>query len=179
MPDLQLTWTEDELLAGHDVVEPLVAGGVRCHGGFDADGCVRVAAHAQPCAGDPRPGRSRTATPFGTEILDAPLELWPEVFPNVAQSKYLLREGVREPTISSLTRIGTVEGFGGLIRAVKVDDMQSHFDESIGAPRSSTCSAGCSRRTRATKPAGKTKAATSRCGSRRATSRSSTRCPTT
>ena len=68
---------------------------------------------------------------FGTEILDAPLELWPEVFPNVAQTKYLLREGVREPTISSLTRIGTVEGFGSMIRAVQVDDLQSHFDETI------------------------------------------------
>ena len=68
---------------------------------------------------------------FGTEILDAPIELWPEVYPNVAQSKYLLREGVREPTISSLTRIGTVEGFGALIRNVRVDDLQSHFDESI------------------------------------------------
>ena len=130
MGDVQLTWTGDELLAGHDVVEPLVAGGVRCHGGFDADG-----AYVSP--------RTRNRVPaitawqeshreqFGTEILDAPLELWPEVFPNVAQSKYLLREGVREPTISSLTRIGTVEGFGSMIRAVKVDDMQSHFDESI------------------------------------------------
>jgi hypothetical protein len=130
MGDVQLTWSGDELLAGHDVVEPLVAGGVRCHGGFDADG-----AYVSP--------RTRNRVPaitawqeshheqFGTEILDAPLELWPEVFPNVAQSKYLLREGVREPTISSLTRIGTVEGFGSMIRAVKVDDMQSHFDEPI------------------------------------------------
>jgi hypothetical protein len=49
----------------------------------------------------------------------------------VAQSKYLLQAGVREPTISALTRIGTVEGFGSMIRAVKVDRLQSHFDESI------------------------------------------------
>jgi hypothetical protein len=33
--------------------------------------------------------------------------------------------------ISSLTRIGTVEGFGSMIRAVHVDRLQSHFDESI------------------------------------------------
>jgi hypothetical protein len=38
---------------------------------------------------------------------------------------------VREPVITSLTRIGTVEGFGSMIRAVQVDDLQSHFDESI------------------------------------------------
>jgi hypothetical protein len=130
MIDVQLTWTEPELLAGHGVVEPLVAGGVRCHGGFDANG-----EYVSP--------RTRNRVPaieawqqshreqFGSEILDAPLELWPEVFPNVAQSKYLIREGVREPTISALTRIGTVEGFGSMIRAVKVDELQSHFDESI------------------------------------------------
>src|SRR3712207_7396691 len=41
---------------------------------------------------------------FGTEILDAPIDLWPETFPNVAQAKFLLAEGVREPVITTLTR---------------------------------------------------------------------------
>ena len=179
MSDLQLTWTERELLADHDVAEPLVAGGVRCHGGFDADG-----AYVSP--------RTRNRVPaieawqqshreqFGTELLDAPLELWPEVYPNVAQSKYLLREGVREPTISTLTRIGTVEGFGvDDPRGARSTTCSRTSTSASPAPRSRTCSAGCSRRTRATKPAGRTKAATSRCGSRRATSRSSTRSPRT
>ena len=118
MIDVQLTWTERELLAGHDIVEPLVAGGVRCHGGFDANGeyvSPRTRNRVPAIAAWQQSHREQ----FGTEILDAPLELWPEVFPNVAQSKYLLREGVREPTISSLTRIGTVEGFGSMIRAVQ------------------------------------------------------------
>jgi hypothetical protein len=130
MGDVQLTWTGEELLAGHDVVEPLVAGGVRCHGGFDGGG-VYVSPRTRNRVPAIKAWQESHREQFGTEILDAPLELWPEVFPNVAQSKYLLREGVREPTISSLTRIGTVEGFGSMIRAVKVDDMQSHFDESI------------------------------------------------
>src|SRR5690348_16103534 len=130
MTALQLTFTERELLAGHEIAEPLVAGGVRCHGGFDADGryvSPRTRHRAPAIAAWQQSHREQ----FGTEILDAPLELWPDVYPNVAQSKYLLREGVRDPMISSLTRIGTVEGFGGLIRAVQVSDMQSHFDESI------------------------------------------------
>ena len=38
MSNLQMEWTEDELLATDPIVEPLIAGGVRCHGGFDADG---------------------------------------------------------------------------------------------------------------------------------------------
>jgi len=130
MTGLQLTFTERELLAGHEVAEPLVAGGVRCHGGFDADGryvSPRTRNRLPAIAAWQQSHREQ----FGTEILDAPIELWPEVYPSVAQSKFLLREGVREPTISSLTRIGTVEGFGGMIRAVQVDDLQSHFVESI------------------------------------------------
>lgn len=34
----QTAFTQDELLASHPCAEPLIAGGVRCHGGFDADG---------------------------------------------------------------------------------------------------------------------------------------------
>src|SRR5512144_704049 len=34
----QLEYTESELLENHDFAEPLIAGGVRCHGGFDDDG---------------------------------------------------------------------------------------------------------------------------------------------
>ncbi len=130
MTDSQLKFTEQELLAGHDVAEPLLAGGMRCHGGFDANGeyvSPRTRNRAPAIVAWQQSHREH----FGTEILDAPLELWPEVFPNVAQSKYLLREGVREPTISALTRIGTVEGFGSMIRAVKVDQMHKHFDEPI------------------------------------------------
>jgi hypothetical protein len=130
MVDIQLTWTESELLAGHDVAEPLVAGGVRCHGGFAADGTY-VSPRTRNRVPAIRAWQQSHRQQFGTEIVDAPLELWPEVFPNVAQSKYLIRQGVREPTISALTRIGTVEGFGSMIRSVKVDRLQSHFDESI------------------------------------------------
>jgi hypothetical protein len=130
MIDLQLNWTEAELLADHEVAEPLVAGGVRCHGGFDANGRY-VSPRTRNRAPAIRAWQQSHREHFGTEILGAPTELWPEVFPSVAQSKYLLREGVREPTISALTRIGTVEGFGSMIRTVRVERLQSHFEESI------------------------------------------------
>jgi hypothetical protein len=130
MAELPLTWTESELLADHEVVEPLIAGSVRCHGGFAANG-----SYVSPRTKNRVPAigawQQSHREQFGTEILEAPIELWPEVFPSVAQTKYLLREGVAAPTISSLTRIGTVEGFGSMIRAVQVDRLQSHFDESI------------------------------------------------
>ncbi len=38
MGTAQVQFTEEELLADLPVVEPLIAGGVRCHGGFDDDG---------------------------------------------------------------------------------------------------------------------------------------------
>jgi hypothetical protein len=128
--NLQLNWSEAELLANDDVAEPLVAGGVRCHGGFAADGTY-VSPRTKYRVPATKAWQQSHREVFGGEILDAPLELWPEVFPNVAQTKYLLREGVPGPTISALTRIGTVEGFGSLIRAVNVENMQRHFAESI------------------------------------------------
>jgi hypothetical protein len=128
--NLQLHWTESELLATGELAEPVFAGGLRCHGGFDAGG-----AYVSPRTKNRIPAidawQESHREVFGTEILDAPIELWPEVYPNVAQTKYLLREGVPEPTIGALTRIGTVEGFGSMIRGVSVENLQQHFVESI------------------------------------------------
>lgn len=130
MTNLQLEWSEPELLATDDVVEPLFAAGVRCHGGFDVDGNYRSP-------------RTRFRTPaieawqrnhrkqWGTELLDTPLSTWPETYPNVAQAKFLVRERVRAPIVTTLTRIGTVEGFGAMIRYATVDDPQRFFVEDI------------------------------------------------
>ena len=128
--NLQLDWTEDELLATDDIVEPLVVGGLRCHGGFDDDG-----AYHSP--------RTRFRTPaieswqrnhvaaFDTELIDVPLSTWPDTYPNVDQAKFLIREGVRGPVITTLTRIGTVEGFGAMIRHANLGDPQRYFEESV------------------------------------------------
>ncbi len=125
-----MTWSEAELLANDEVAEPLVAGGVRCHGGFASNGAY-LSPRTKYRVPATKAWQQSHREAFGTDILDAPIELWPEVFPNVAQTKFLLRAGVTEPTIGALTRIGTVEGFGSMIRAVIVEDMQQHFDESI------------------------------------------------
>jgi hypothetical protein len=128
--NLQLTWSEVELLANDDVAEPLVAGGVRCHGGFADDGRY-VSPRAKNRVPATKAWQQSHRELFGNDILDAPIEQWPDTFPNVAQTKYLLREGLPGPTISALTRIGTVEGFGSMIRAVNVEKLQRHFAESI------------------------------------------------
>jgi hypothetical protein len=130
MGNLQLHWTEAELLETDRLAEPLIAGGLRCHGGFDADGAY-VSPRTRFRAPAIRGWQQHHTETFGAEILDAPLEQWPEPYPNVAQSKYLLREGVRLPTITTLTRVGTVEGFGGLIRGWGCGDVQPNVVESI------------------------------------------------
>jgi hypothetical protein len=130
MSNLQLDWTEDELLATDDVAEPVIAYGVRCHGGFTSDGSY-VSPRTKFRVPAINAWQQSHREQFGTEILESPLDRWPKNFPNVAQSKYLLREGVRGPMSSSLTRIGTVEGFGSVIRQVDVGDIQRFFDDSI------------------------------------------------
>jgi len=130
MTTLQVEFTEQELLADAAIVEPLVAGGVRCHGGFDDEG-----EYVSPRTKHRVPGivawQDKHVEEFSKPILDIPLETWPEHYPNVAQARYLIEAGVREPLIATLTRIGTVEGFGANIRFLQPGDMQRHFDESV------------------------------------------------
>lgn len=130
MTTAQVEFTEEELLADHDGLEPLFADGVRCHGGFDETG-----AYVSPRTKYRWPAivawEAQRQAQFGTDVLDIPLETWPENFPNVAQSKLLLRHGVREPTIAALTRIGTIEGFGAMLRHLQVPDLQPCFDEDL------------------------------------------------
>ncbi len=130
MSNLQTSWTEAELLTTDPVAEPLVVAGYRCHGGFDDSGRYH-SPRTRFRVGAIEAWRQQHREQFGAELLDVPLDTWPATYPNVAQSRYLLEEGVREPMISTLTRIGTVEGFGAMIRHANVADRQRFFVESI------------------------------------------------
>jgi hypothetical protein len=125
---VQLTFDEAELLASHDFEEPLIAGGVRCHGGFDADGTYVSprTKHRVPAIANWQANHRAT---FGTELFDLPLDTWPGHYPNVAQARFLIESGVPRPIIDTLTRIGTVEGFGGMIRLSPVPDRHRTFVE--------------------------------------------------
>ena len=50
---------------------------------------------------------------------------------NVDQARFLVQTGVPEPLIATLTRIGTVEGYGANIRRLKPTHLQRHFAEDI------------------------------------------------
>jgi hypothetical protein len=126
----QVVFTEEELLMDAPVAEPLIAGGVRCHGGFEADG-----AYVSPRTAFRTPAidawQRQHCTQFGTEIIEVPLETWPAHLPNLDQATFLLRSGVPEPLIATLTRIGTVEGYGANIRHLRPSNLQRFFVEDI------------------------------------------------
>jgi hypothetical protein len=126
----QLEFTEAEILADHHFVEPLIAHGVRCHGGFDEDGTYVSprTKHRAPAIEAWEANRRKLA---GTDPVTLPLDTWPQNFPNIEQSKFLIGKGIPEPTISALTRIGTVEGFGAMLRYQPLPDFQGLFADDI------------------------------------------------
>lgn len=126
----RLIYSEAELLSSHELAEPLIAAGVRCHGGFDATGkyvSPRTLFRAPAITAWQHQHRRDT----GTELLDVALDSFPGHYPNVAQAKFLLRHEVRDPIVATLTRVGTVEGFGAFLRYATVDDLQAHIAEDI------------------------------------------------
>ena len=130
MGTAQVQFTEDELLSDVSVAEPLVAGGVHCHGGFDEDGNyvsprTRFRVPAIEAWG------AQNCERFSSELIDVPTERWQRSFPNVEQACFLIRAGVPEPLMATLTRIGTVEGYGANIRLLKPRDLQRHFVEDV------------------------------------------------
>jgi len=126
----QITFAPGELLESHPIEEPLIAGGVRCHGGFDADGNY-VSPRTRKRVPAIAAWQRKHAATFGTGILDVPLDSWPSHYPNVAQSKFLIDQGIVRPMITTLTRVGTVEGFGGNIGRTALPDLQPYFEEDI------------------------------------------------
>jgi hypothetical protein len=128
IPD-RLTWTRDELLESGPYAEPLFAAGVRCHGGFDADGRYRSprTLHRTPAI---RAWQARLARE-GHALLDVPRAAMPPQYPNVEQAALLLAHGVRDPIVRTLTIISIVEGFGAMIRDVRVPELGALVVEPI------------------------------------------------
>lgn len=126
----ELNFDTADLLANHPYREPLIVRGVRCHGGFDESGSY-VPPRTRNRVPAIRAWQQRYAHEFGEPLLDRALDATPAHYPNVAQAKHLIRNGVREPMIETLTRIGTVEGFGAGIRFGAIEDIQRHFVEDL------------------------------------------------
>ncbi len=127
--DLPLEYSRDELLDSGPYTEPLIAGEVRCHGGFEADGSYRSprTVHRAPAIRAWQAKLERSGHP----LLAIDPGLMPPQYPNVEQAKLLLEEGVRDPVVRRLTIISIVEGFGAIIRDLRVPDFDSVIVEPI------------------------------------------------
>ncbi len=125
----RLVFSQEELLSSDGYASPLIADRVRCHGGFDTAGQYRSprTLHRDPAI---RAWQARLRRE-GADLIEIPDALRPPQYPNVEQSKLLLREGIREPVVRALTLISIVEGFGAIIRDVEVPDLRSLVVESI------------------------------------------------
>ena len=124
-----LVYTPEQLLSSRVLAEPLIANGVRCHGGFDADGHYR--SPRTLCRAPAIEAWQAQLSEEGHGLLEVPSRAMPPQYPNAAQAKLLLRHGVREPLVRSLTIISIVEGFGAIIRDVQVPDLEELFVEPL------------------------------------------------
>ena len=122
--------SREELLESGAYAEPLIANGVRCHGGFDADGGYRSprTLHRGPAIAA---WQARLAREGAAARRRSTAALMPPQYPNVAQAKLLLQHGVRDPVVRALTIISIVEGFGAMIRDVAVPDLAALVVEPV------------------------------------------------
>ena len=123
------TFSAEELLSSRDYSQPLIANGVRCHGGFDADG--RYGSPRTLHRGPAIEAWQGQLARDGHPLIEIPASLMPPQYPSVSQAKLLLRNGVRDPIVRALTIISIVEGFGAMIRDVHVPDLRALFVEPL------------------------------------------------
>ncbi|MDJ0785312.1 MAG: hypothetical protein QNK05_00800 [Myxococcota bacterium] len=124
-----LVYTPEQLLDSGDYEAPLIANGVRCHGGFESDGQYRSprTLHRAPAI---TAWKAQLASQ-GHELIEIDRALMPPQYPSVEQATLLLEHGVRDPVARALTIISIVEGFGAIIREVKVPDLTSLIVEPV------------------------------------------------
>ncbi|MGD8863172.1 MAG: hypothetical protein PVI30_24370 [Myxococcales bacterium] len=129
----RLHYTAEELLSEPDYEAPLYAGDVLCHGGFDADGHYRSprTLHRNPAVAAWQARLEQDGVGL-IQIADAQV---PPQYPSVAQARLLLQHDVREPIVRALTVISILEGFGAIIRDVRIPDLS----EIVVEPFDGTC----------------------------------------
>ena len=124
----RLDFSFEQLLANPDYQRPLVVKGRRCHGGFDPDGNYRSprSVWRVPAIKAWQEQHQKTSP---LALVEVPLDAVPPYTPNVAQARFLLKNGVREPLVRILTEIAIVEGFGAMIRELPVPPLKSFLRE--------------------------------------------------
>src|SRR5215510_14554439 len=135
----RVTFSEDELLASVAYDAPLIANGVRCHGGFAGGHYVSPrTAYRRPAVQAWQAQLAARALP----LIEVPADLIPPHYPNAAQAKLLLTEGIREPLVRTLTTIAIIEGFGAMIRDQRVPELSRCVRDSLAGTAAGHLAAG-------------------------------------
>ena len=128
---MQLKFDREELLSEDDYARPQVEAGRRLHGGFDANGdyvSPRMRMRAPALAAWTEALRAR-----GGDLMDTDSSLLAGIrYPNAAQSKLLLQEGLGQTFWNNLTITGHIEARGRVLAEMQFPDFQKVVDEDIG-----------------------------------------------
>lgn len=126
----RLSFSFDELLENPKYVRTLIVNDRRCHGGFDKDGNYQSprTVWRNPAI---RAWQEQHLATSELPLVEVPADVVPPYTPNVAQARFLLKNGVREPLVRILTEIAIVEGFGAFIRELPVPPMKSFIREDV------------------------------------------------
>ena len=111
---------------------------------------LRLPADAEPVAGHPGLGGPAAGAVLDSHPRRPPRHLARELPDRRAVDVPHPQRRAPEPTISALTRIGTVEGFGGMLRMLPSPSLRAASTRTSPAPPSPTSTTGCSRPTPAT-----------------------------
>jgi hypothetical protein len=126
----KLSFSREELLQNPKYHRTLIVNGRQCHGGFDQDGSYQSprTVWRNPAI---KAWQDQHLATSSLPLVEIPRDVVPPYTPNVAQARFLLKNGVREPLIRILTEIAIVEGFGAFIRELPVPSLQSFIREDV------------------------------------------------
>lgn len=126
----QLRYSADELLANHPFAKPHEEAGYRLHGGFDATGAYISprTLHRWPAIH----AWSQALVDRGGTLIDSSQQLMVKGhFPNAAQEKFLLEQGLGQALWNSLTVTGVIEARGLRLATAQAPDYQAIIEDDI------------------------------------------------
>lgn len=130
MTGAPLRYARDELLRSHAYAQPQLEAGHRLHGGFLADGRYvppRTQLRAPAVAAWSDALRAHGGAPL---VADASL-LAGVRYPNAAQQKLLLQEGLGQTFWNSLSIVGAIEARGRALAELRFPELQDALVEDV------------------------------------------------
>ena len=125
-----LRYSQDQLMRSHDYAAPQVEGGQRLHGGFSADGTYIPPRFA--VRGKAIEAWTEALCARGGEPLAADASLLGGLrYPNEAQMKLMLQEGLGQSFWNTLTITGHIEARGRLLAEMSFPDFQDVIEDDI------------------------------------------------